>query len=327
MTGDREAPPVHIFADTGGALSDLRDSAEVAGCRIVSASPVGDDIDPSAIVLPGAAVLIALAGEEPAPSALPLLDWAMAEAGAEAPGPRVRVAGRIMLRRDMGRVHFLQVRDWTGQVQVFVGKKQVGEDGWTLAQDLDLGDLLGIDGTLGLTRTGELTVFAESITLLGKSLLPPPEKWHGIEDVETRLRQRYTDLIYSEGVRDRLLLRSAIIDSVRGTLRERRFVGKNVCHTIVYDQAAHDAMSADADSPAQVLFMSGMRAYLEKHPVKKWHDPTAAACHLHPEIGTWFRGRTRRIEAGWGTVADAEGDCILADVDREALWACFRGWH
>ncbi len=82
MTGDREAPPVHIFADTGGALSDLRDSAEVAGCRIVSASPVGDDIDPSAIALPGAAVLIALAGEEPAPSALPLLDWAMAEAGA-----------------------------------------------------------------------------------------------------------------------------------------------------------------------------------------------------------------------------------------------------
>jgi inosine-uridine nucleoside N-ribohydrolase len=109
---------------------------------------------------------------------------------------------------------------------------------------------------------------------------------------------------------------------------ERRFVGKNVCHTLLYDRAFHATMpAADPANPAAVLFMQAMGMYLEKHEAKKWHDPTAAACHLHPEIGTWVRGRVSRIEGGWGTVADEAGDLILADIDREALWACFRGWQ
>ena len=99
-----------------------------------------------------------------------------------------------MLRRGQGKVNFLELRDWTERIQVFVGKKQVGEAGWNLAGELDLGDLIGVDGTLGYTRTGELTVFAEPLTFLGKSLLPPPEKWHGLTDVEQRYRQRYVDL-------------------------------------------------------------------------------------------------------------------------------------
>jgi pyrimidine-specific ribonucleoside hydrolase len=108
---------------------------------------------------------------------------------------------------------------------------------------------------------------------------------------------------------------------------DRRFVGKNVCHTLRYDRAFHATMPpADPGNPAGVLFLAGMQAYLEHHEEKKWHDPTAAACHLHPEIGTWVRGRVTKIEGGWGTVADAEGDRILADVDRDALWDCFRGW-
>ena len=109
-------------------------------------------------------------------------------------GPTVRVAGRIMLRRGQGKVNFLQVRDWTGAIQIFVGKNQVGEAGWELAGLLDLGDLVGVDGALGYTKTGELTVFATALTILGKSLLPPPEKWHGLTDVEQRSRQRYVDL-------------------------------------------------------------------------------------------------------------------------------------
>jgi pyrimidine-specific ribonucleoside hydrolase len=109
---------------------------------------------------------------------------------------------------------------------------------------------------------------------------------------------------------------------------DRRFVGKNVCHTLLYDRAFHATMpAADPDRPAQVLFMAGMEAYLRAHAEKKWHDPTAAACHLHPEIGTWLRGRVTKIEGGWGTVADEGGDLILADVDRDALWACFRLWR
>ena len=77
-----------------------------------------------------------------------------------------------MLRRGQGKVNFLELRDWTGRIQVFIGKKQVGEAGWKLAELLDLGDLIGVDGRLGYTRTGELTVFAESLTFLAKSLLP-----------------------------------------------------------------------------------------------------------------------------------------------------------
>jgi inosine-uridine nucleoside N-ribohydrolase len=114
---------------------------------------------------------------------------------------------------------------------------------------------------------------------------------------------------------------------LKAPIPERRFVGKNVCHTLLYDRAFHATMPpADAASSAAVLFMAGMAAYLAKHDEKKWHDPTAAACHLHPEIGTWVRGRVERIEGGWGTIADEGGDRILADIDREALWECFRKW-
>ena len=87
------------------------------------------------------------------------------------PGPAVRVAGRIMLKRGQGKVVFLELRDWTERIQIFVGKKQVGDLGWNLVELLDLGDLIGVDGTLGYTKTGELTVFASSLTFLSKSLL------------------------------------------------------------------------------------------------------------------------------------------------------------
>jgi pyrimidine-specific ribonucleoside hydrolase len=108
---------------------------------------------------------------------------------------------------------------------------------------------------------------------------------------------------------------------------ERRFVGKNVCHTLLYDRAVRETMpGTDPTNLARVLFMAGMKMYLQTHAEKKWHDPTAAACHLHPEIGTWFRGRVAKIEGGWGTVADEGGDLILADIDREALWSHFRNW-
>ena len=87
------------------------------------------------------------------------------------PGPAVRVAGRIVLRRGQGKVVFLDLRDWTERIQIFVGKKQVGDLAWNLVELLDLGDLIGVDGTLGSTKTGELTVFASNLTFLSKSLL------------------------------------------------------------------------------------------------------------------------------------------------------------
>ena len=144
--------------------------------------------------------------------------------GSTEPGPAVRIAGRIMLRRTQGKVHFLQVRDWTGQIQVFIGKNQVGEAAWELAQLFDLGDLVGIDGTLGHTKTGELTVFATQLTFLGKSLLPPPEKWHGLTDVETRSRQRYVDLFTNPESMETFLGRTRILAAFRRVLAERGFV-------------------------------------------------------------------------------------------------------
>ncbi len=139
-------------------------------------------------------------------------------------GPSVRVAGRIMLRRTQGKVMFLEVRDWTERVQIFIGKNQVGDDGWALAAELDLGDLIGVDGTLGRTRTGELTVFASRLTFLAKSLAPPPEKWHGLTDVEQRYRNRSVDLFSNPESLQTFLGRSKVVASFRKTMAERGFV-------------------------------------------------------------------------------------------------------
>jgi lysyl-tRNA synthetase class 2 len=146
------------------------------------------------------------------------------EAEGEHPGPTVRVAGRIMLRRGQGKVVFLDLRDWTDHIQIFIGKKQVGDLGWNLVDQLDLGDLIGVDGRLGHTKTGELTIFAEKLTFLAKSLLPPPEKWHGLTDQEQRYRQRYVDLFSNPESLEVFLGRSKLIASFRKTMAEQGFI-------------------------------------------------------------------------------------------------------
>lgn len=143
---------------------------------------------------------------------------------AEQHGPRVRAAGRIVLMRDTGKLIFANVRDWTGQIQLYIGKKQVGDQNWSLAQCFDLGDLIGVDGELKRTRTGELTIFADKLHFLTKSLETPPEKFHGLNDPELRQRQRYLDLIHGEGVLPRFLKRTKIVQSIRHTLASERFV-------------------------------------------------------------------------------------------------------
>jgi lysyl-tRNA synthetase class 2 len=139
-------------------------------------------------------------------------------------GPLVRVAGRIVLRNNKGKLKFYHVQDWTGRIQLMVSKGDLSEEQWKLIEALDLGDLIGVDGTLRRTNTGEVTVFVQHLTMLTKSLAQPPEKFHGARDPEMLLRQRYIDLIYNEGVLERMLKRSKIIDSVRTTLRQQNFV-------------------------------------------------------------------------------------------------------
>ena len=128
---------------------------------------------------------------------------------------RVRAAGRIMLRRVMGKLAFLTIRDSTGDLQIGVSLSRVGEGGWSLIKLLDLGDIIGVDGLLGRTKTQEITVWATNLTVLCKSLRPPPEKWHGLQDVDARYRQRYVDLFSNPEVMRAFKARSRIIEALR----------------------------------------------------------------------------------------------------------------
>lgn len=142
----------------------------------------------------------------------------------EQSGPKVRVAGRIVLQRKKGKLIFVDIRDWTGQIQLFIGQNQVGPANWELAQCFDLGDIIGVDGELKRTKTGELTIFAESLHFLSKALATPPAKHHGLADPELRQRMRYLDLIHTEGVLERFMRRTKIVQSIRGTLAAEGFV-------------------------------------------------------------------------------------------------------
>ncbi|NLE58966.1 MAG: lysine--tRNA ligase [Planctomycetes bacterium] len=139
-------------------------------------------------------------------------------------GPKVRAAGRIFLRRKKGKLIFIDIRDWTGQIQLFVGKNQVREQDWELAQHLDLGDIIGVDGELRNTKTGELTIFVEQLHFLCKSIETPPAKHKGLTDPELRQRRRYLDLIHTEGSLERALKRTKIVQSIRNTLAGQCFV-------------------------------------------------------------------------------------------------------
>jgi lysyl-tRNA synthetase class 2 len=151
-------------------------------------------------------------------------DWKTGQGSGTLKGPRVRAAGRIMLQRGQGKLTFLNIQDWTGGIQLFVGKNQVGDENWQLIQCLDLGDLVGVDGELRRTNTGELSIFADRIHILCKTLDPPPAKHKGLQDPELRQRRRYVDLAYNEGTRERFLNRSRIVQSIRQTLTDQEFV-------------------------------------------------------------------------------------------------------
>ncbi len=137
---------------------------------------------------------------------------------------RVRIAGRIETVRRMGKAGFAHLQQAGERLQVYVRKGDVPDRDYQLYQLLDIGDLIGVEGFLFRTRTGELTVHAEHLDFLSKTLLNMPEKWHGLEDVETRYRQRYLDLIANPDVRRVFLTRARIISSIRRQLEERSFL-------------------------------------------------------------------------------------------------------
>ncbi|MGH9496722.1 MAG: lysine--tRNA ligase [Candidatus Sulfotelmatobacter sp.] len=136
----------------------------------------------------------------------------------------VRVAGRIMAIRLMGKAGFAHLQQQGKKLQIYVKKDAVGEKGFELYKLLDLGDHIGVSGYLFRTRTGELTIHVEEITFLSKDLLPLPEKWHGLTDVELRYRQRYVDLVMNPEVREVFLKRTRMIQSMRRTMELHSFI-------------------------------------------------------------------------------------------------------
>ncbi|MEA1939089.1 MAG: lysine--tRNA ligase [Candidatus Caldatribacteriota bacterium] len=137
---------------------------------------------------------------------------------------KVIIAGRMMSLRGHGKAAFADIEDIDGRIQVYIKSNKVGQEAFNLFRKIDVGDILGVSGLVFKTRTGEISVFVEELTLLCKSVRSLPEKWHGLKDIETRYRKRYLDLIVNSSVRDIFIKRSKIIQSMRNFLDDKGFL-------------------------------------------------------------------------------------------------------
>ena len=155
-------------------------------------------------------------------------------------GKDVSIAGRIMRRADMGKANFIDVLDGGGKIQVYIRKNDIGDEAFAEYRKWDIGDIVGIKGFVFTTRMGEISIHAKELVLLSKSLLPLPEKWHGLRNQEIRYRQRYVDLIVNPEVKDTFKKRSRIITEIRNFLDSRGYleVDTPVLHTLEIGAAA-----------------------------------------------------------------------------------------
>lgn len=142
----------------------------------------------------------------------------------ELEGKTVSVAGRLMSKRGMGKVGFCHMADLSGQIQLFVKKDLLGEEEYAIFKKYDIGDIVGAEGEVFTTKTGEISIRVEKLTLLSKSLLPLPEKFHGLVDTDLRYRQRYVDLIMNENVKNTFITRSRIVREIRNYLDNLGFL-------------------------------------------------------------------------------------------------------
>ena len=173
--------------------------------------------------------LQALQSEGNDPFVITKYDWThhsavIKESFDELEGKTVRVAGRMMSKRIMGKASFCNVKDLKGNIQSYVARDSLGEEEYKAFKKLDIGDIIGIEGSVFRTKTGEISIHAEKITLLSKSLLPLPEKFHGLTNTDTRYRQRYLDLIMNDESKDALVKRSLIIRAIRKYLAGQGFI-------------------------------------------------------------------------------------------------------
>ncbi|MHC4068524.1 MAG: lysine--tRNA ligase [Planctomycetota bacterium] len=213
---------------------------------------------------------------------------------------RAKCAGRIVLLRDIGKLIFMTLRDSSGTIQVGLSKKLM-EKQWALAKLLELGDIIGTEGKLGKTKTGEITIWTEDVTLLGKSLCQPPEKFHGLADIDLRYRQRYVDLWANPEVMERFKKRSAIISSVRDFLKQSGFleVETPMMQTIAGGAAArpftthHNSLDLDLflriapELFLKRLLVGGMEKVFEinrnfrNEGLSRWHNPEFTMLELY----------------------------------------------
>ncbi len=181
-------------------------------------------------------------------------------------GQRVKVAGRMIFRRVMGKFGFMQIRDINAAIQVSVGRNELDEVSYDFYKKMiDLGDFVGVEGEVYTTQTGEVTVKAEKVTLLSKALRPLPEKFHGLTDIETKYRQRYLDLIVNEDARKIFLTRSKVESFIRRYLEDNGFI--------------------EVETPVLQTSVSGASA----KPFFTKHNALDIECNLRIATETWLK--------------------------------------
>ncbi|MCV2368276.1 lysine--tRNA ligase [Roseateles oligotrophus] len=207
MTQHTPAAPHHspVAIDENQLITERRE--KLAALRAVNPVPFPNDFKPQHRALPLSQRYGNLENEELEPQAV-----------------AVSVAGRLMLKRVMGKASFGTLQDATGRLQLFITKDGIGEENYAAFKHLDLGDILGAEGTLFRTKTGELSVRVTNLRLLTKSLRPLPDKFHGMVDQEQKYRQRYVDLITDEAARARFVARSKAVSSIRSYMVEHDFL-------------------------------------------------------------------------------------------------------
>lgn len=208
-------------------------------------------------------------------------------------GERVKIAGRIIFKRVMGKFGFIQIRDIDAKIQVSVGRNELNEEDYDFYKKMiDIADFVGVEGEVYLTQTGEVTVKCEKITLLSKTLRPLPEKFHGLTDTETKYRQRYLDLVMNEDTRKVMLTRSKIVSFVRRYLEDNGFI--------------------EVETPVLQRSVSGASA----KPFFTHHNALDIECNLRIATETWLK---QCIGAGFDRVFELGKDFRNEGMDPTHL--------
>jgi lysyl-tRNA synthetase class 2 len=265
------------------------------------------------------------------------------EPGAET-DVRVRIAGRLLLKREQGRLSFGNLRDSTGQIQLFVAKAVLGDDAFASFNDLDRGDWIGVEGLVMVTKKGELSVKVDQFVLLSKALRPLPDKWKGLSDVDTRYRQRYVDLIVNDEARQVFAVRHAAIDAIRRTLTEAAFVEVETPLLHLHQGGAtarpfithHNALDLDSylrialELPLKRLVVGGIERVFEigrvfrNEGVDTRHNPEFTMLEVYQALADYtdMMSLTEQVVGAAALAANGTTKVTLRDreVDLAAPW-------